>query len=211
MAGAEKLAMTKASVLQNIRDALGCAAQAMPELQFQPAPRPPFTGDVLERMCERLRAHACTLQSLTSLDEAPQHVADWLAAHALPARIALAEPLAQLAWPATLERNTGPATKETRCAVSLAFAGIAETGGLMMLSGPDSPITHNFAPEYHIVVLHAASIVAYQEDAWRRLREQGPIPRAVNLIAGPSRTGDIEQTIQIGAHGPRAVHVLLVR
>jgi len=36
------------------------------------------------------------------------------------------------------------------------------------------------------------------------------LPRATNFISGPSRTGDIEQTIVLGAHGPYRVHVILI-
>jgi L-lactate dehydrogenase complex protein LldG len=36
------------------------------------------------------------------------------------------------------------------------------------------------------------------------------VPRALHINTGPSRTGDIEQTIEIGAHGPRRMHVLIV-
>ncbi len=36
------------------------------------------------------------------------------------------------------------------------------------------------------------------------------MPRTINLITGPSRTGDIEQKIQLGAHGPRRLHIVLV-
>lgn len=36
------------------------------------------------------------------------------------------------------------------------------------------------------------------------------MPRALNIVAGPSRTGDVELTLQLGAHGPRSVHVILV-
>ena len=32
----------------------------------------------------------------------------------------------------------------------------------------------------------------------------------VNLISGPSRSGDIEQKIILGAHGPRALHIIVV-
>src|SRR3546814_17374947 len=87
-----------------------------------------------------------------------------------------------------------------------AFAGIAETGTVMMASGPDAPITLNFLPENHVVVLRASQVAGTYEEAWQRLREargRGVMPRAVNLITGPSRTGDIEQTILLGAHGPR--------
>ena len=50
------------------------------------------------------------------------------------------------------------------------------------------------------------------EQAWDMARaEFGQMPRAVNFISGPSRTGDIEQTIVLGAHGPYRVHVIIVR
>ena len=49
------------------------------------------------------------------------------------------------------------------------------------------------------------------EDAFALLRaECGEVPRAINFISGPSRTGDIEQTIVLGAHGPCRVHLVLV-
>jgi len=40
--------------------------------------------------------------------------------------------------------------------------------------------------------------------------QSSSVPRALNLITGPSRTADIEQTIELGAHGPKRMHVLLV-
>lgn len=83
----------------------------------------------------------------------------------------------------------------------------------MLTSGPDNPTTINFLPEHHIVVLRAADIKGDMESAWATLRKQagkGEMPRAVNLITGPSRSGDIEQTIILGAHGPRALHVIVV-
>lgn len=49
------------------------------------------------------------------------------------------------------------------------------------------------------------------EDAFALAKsERGELPRATNFISGPSRTGDIEQTIVLGAHGPYRVHVILI-
>ena len=63
----------------------------------------------------------------------------------------------------------------------------------------------------------ADQVVATYEDGWDRLRagqqaiaDRGWLPRTVNFITGPSRTGDIEQRIVLGAHGPRRLHILVV-
>ncbi len=64
-----------------------------------------------------------------------------------------------------------------------------------------------------MVVLRAADVVGPYEDAWDRLRARGGdgvLPRTVNFVTGPSRTADIEQTIQLGAHGPRRLHIILI-
>ena len=97
-------------------------------------------------------------------------------------------------------------------AVSLTpcFAAIAETGTLMLISGAVTPTTLNFLPDTHIVVVNANQVVATYEDGWDRLRTGGGMPRAINFITGPSRTGDIEQRIELGAHGPRRLHIILV-
>jgi len=92
-----------------------------------------------------------------------------------------------------------------------AFCAIAETGSLMLLSGPDTPAAVSLLPETHIAILDVSRIVPGMEEAWTLLKsQQSAVPRAVNFISGPSRTADIEQTIIIGAHGPYRVHVILV-
>jgi len=91
------------------------------------------------------------------------------------------------------------------------FAAIAETGTLMMLSGPQSPASLHLLPETHVAVVPASRVVSHYEDAIARMREErGQPPRAMNLVSGPSRTGDIEQTIVLGAHGPYRVHLVIV-
>jgi L-lactate dehydrogenase complex protein LldG len=123
--------------------------------------------------------------------------------------------LASIPWQGagTLEVRRGPSDGRDLAAVSHAFAGIAETGTLVLASGADNPTTLNFLPDVHIVVVDASDVAADFETVMARLRERfgtGAMPRAVNLITGPSRSADIEQTLILGAHGPRKLHVILV-
>ena len=160
--------------------------------------------------------------SVALVDDAqdvPEAVAAYLRQHNLPAEAAIAPhaDLDAMPWQGsslTLARRA--AQGGDRVGIARAFAGVAETGTLMMASGPDSPATLNFLPETHIVVLREADLVGGYEDAWQRLRDAGrgrgrDLPRTVNLITGTSRTGDIEQTIQKGVHGPKRLHIILVR
>jgi L-lactate dehydrogenase complex protein LldG len=86
----------------------------------------------------------------------------------------------------------------------------------MLISGLESPSTLNFLPESHIVVLRAGAVVGALEEAWERLRKRArrgakfAMPRTVNLITGPSRSGDIGLKLHLGAHGPRRLHIVLV-
>ncbi len=112
-----------------------------------------------------------------------------------------------------LEVEIGKAEASDQASLTGAFAGVAETGTLLLVSGPQAPTTLNFLPETHIAVLRASRMVGPYEDAWERVRARygrGGLPRTVNFITGPSRTADIEQTIQLGAHGPRRLHIVLI-
>ena len=87
----------------------------------------------------------------------------------------------------------------------------AEPGVIEVLSGPDNPSTLNFLPENHFVVVLVGDIAGSYEECWSKLRAdgEGRMPRTVNLISGPSRTADIEQTIVMGAHGPKNLVVII--
>ena len=116
------------------------------------------------------------------------------------------------AEPGILEVLAGPAEATDAVGLSHAFAGAAETGTLFLSSGPDNPSTLNFLPENHFVVVLAGDIFGSYEECWSRLRsahDGAGMPRTVNLISGPSRTADIEQTIVMGAHGPKTLVVLI--
>lgn len=106
--------------------------------------------------------------------------------------------------------HIGAARSDDRIGVSRAAAAVAETGTLVMVSEPTAPTGVNFLPEVHVVFLFASTIRAAYEEVWGELRRRNRWPRTVNLITGPSRTGDIELTLQIGVHGPRKVHVVVI-
>jgi L-lactate dehydrogenase complex protein LldG len=119
--------------------------------------------------------------------------------------------LERLDWPTMLEIRRGRAEDADAVGLTTAFAGIAETGTLMLLSDRAHPTTLAFLPETSIVVLAADRVLRAYEDGLRLLREeQSALPRSINFVTGPSRSGDIEQTIQLGAHGPKRLLVLLV-
>lgn len=153
---------------------------------------------------------AATVTEVASEADVAAAIATFLDAHGLPRRIRVAPGLASRHWP-ELEITAGAAGAEDAISVTQAFAAVAETGTLVLLSGPDSPTTLNFLPDTHIVLVSADDITGVYEDVWDRLRRrpQG-MPRTINMITGPSRTGDIEQTIQLGAHGPRRLHIVIV-
>ena len=159
---------------------------------------------------------SASVERVSGLTHVPNAVASFVAAHELPTEIVVTpDPtLTDLSWSdtePTLSVENRRAEDGDRVTVSLAFSGMAETGTLMMLSGPRSPITLNFLPDAHIVVLPVQRIVGPYEDAWNLLRESGEsMPRAVNWITGPSRSADIEQQLQMGAHGPIQLHILLL-
>lgn len=163
------------------------------------------------RMAESALA---TLDRIASLAEAPAAVAAFLERERLPMEIVMApDPeLAALPWAAqtALHIECRAARDGDKTSVTPAFAGIAETGTLMLLSGAHRPTTLNFLPDTHIVALRADRIVGVYEEGWDLLRAQSSkMPRAVNYITGPSRSGDIEQTMQLGAHGPLRLHIVL--
>jgi L-lactate dehydrogenase complex protein LldG len=167
------------------------------------------------QMAEEVSA---TVQRVENLDELPSAIQGFLRAHNLPHAIRHgADPLIDaLPWQdhaPTLERRRGRAVPADETSLSHAFAGVAETGTLILHSGPDNPTTLNFLPDNHIVILAAADIAGTYEEVWDRLRGkfgERNLPRTVNMITGPSRTGDVEQTIELGAHGPRRLHILIV-
>lgn len=222
----------KAAVLASIRKSLGRgplgAASAAelrarldePKANLIPArSRLPHAGqvDLFVAMAEEVQA---TVRRVPSPREVPGAVAAFLAQHNLTSELVMAKDAELDGYPwaerATLKIRRGRAEDSDLISVTTAFVGIAETGTLMLLSSAESPTTLCLLPESHIVILPAERIVGAYEEAWAKLRALSArsdgtfMPRSVNFVTGPSRTADIEQKIQLGAHGPRRLHIILV-
>ncbi len=165
-------------------------------------------------MAEKVSA---SVERVASPEDVPAAVAHYLRDHNLPLEILTgADPaLAALPWEREphLERRTGASDGHDAVSLSRAFGGVAESGTLVLLSGPDNPTTLNFLPDTHLVMLAADDVAGDYETVLARIRERfgkGVLPRTVNLVTGPSRSADIEQTLILGAHGPRALHIFIV-
>jgi L-lactate dehydrogenase complex protein LldG len=172
--------------------------------------------DLFVAMAEEVHT---TVARVTGLADVPAAVASYLAAENLPAELTLSpDPaLDEIPWSERplLHIRRGKAEPGDQVSLTPSFAGIAETGTLMLTSGPATPSTLNFLPDTHIVVLRAEHVVPTYEEGWTRLRDRQAaagsfMPRTVNFVTGPSRTGDIEQRLILGAHGPRRLHIVLV-
>lgn len=95
--------------------------------------------------------------------------------------------------------------------VTGADAGLAESGTIVLSHGPDRPRMVSLAPEVHVVLLDKGRLERTLAH-WAQRRPQ-MVSDTTNLVlvTGPSRTGDIEQQLNLGVHGPRHVHIVLVR
>ncbi len=167
--------------------------------------------------CNFATAFNASIAEVGAMHQVAGAVQDYLKSNNLPSQVVMApDPaLDGGGWENTplLEIRRGLPKDEDRVTVTGAFAGVAETGTLIFTSSPQHPTTLNLLPETHIVVLKRSDVIGSYEEVWARLRDKygaQTMPRTVNTITGPSRTGDIEQTLELGAHGPRRMHIVLV-
>lgn len=164
---------------------------------------------------------SATISRVGRADGVPHAIADYLAQENLPASFVMAPDarLDEIPWRLRpmLQFRHGTAEASDAVSVTGAFMAVAETGTLMLESGASSPTKLNFLPDTHVVVLWSNQIVGAFEEGWAKLRATHAMhdggfemPRTVNFITGPSRSADIEQTLQLGAHGPRRLHIVIV-
>jgi L-lactate dehydrogenase complex protein LldG len=218
----------RAEIFANIRRSLGVNGQEAPRrrsvedrLENAPQGLVPARGQhdaeglrtLFRSEAERV---AASVSDVATPSELPRAIADLLRQRNLPAKIRIGEDpmLADLPWQTTnLDVATGPSAGEDLVCVTHAFAGVAETGTLVMTASKENPTSLNFLPDLHIVVLRAEDLKSDFEKVWPKLRSafgKGTMPRVLNFITGPSRTRDIAQKSLRGVHGPRNLHIIIV-
>lgn len=216
-------------ILGRIRSALGVApddplrraaveqrlGNRSPHLIPQRASKSP--GEMKALLRTFLEGQAATVIEVNAAGDVPHAVAQYLRQSNLPQRVRTGEDayLDRLPWAGepALERRRGRAAADDEIGLSRAVSAAAETGTLVLASGPDNPVTLTYLPETHIVVVDAADIVGPYESAFARIRErfgQGLMPRTLNFVSGPSRTADVGGHLVKGAHGPRNLCVIIV-
>ena len=210
----------RAEILDRVRQGLnkgdGAGRRAAAEaLLAAPArgPQPEIGGDLVARFAEKAQALVSTVGRVAAAGDVPAAVATWLAEQGLGAAGVASADIGELPWAqAGIAIAVRPAQDADALGITGCFCAIAETGTLVLLSRPETPASVSLLPETHVAILAATRIVATMEDAFALLRAERPgaLPRSVNFVSGPSRTGDIEQTIVLGAHGPCRVHIVIV-
>jgi L-lactate dehydrogenase complex protein LldG len=184
-------------------------------------PQPAIAGDLKLRFCAMSERMASTVEEVTASTEAPAAIARYLQTHQLGTQAVIWSTLAHLDWVgAGVQIEVRPPRRDESAGadavgITGCFCALAETGTVVLLSSEATPASTHLLPATHIALVPASRIVATMEDAFALMRAerggaQNMMPRAINMVSGPSRTGDIEQTIVLGAHGPFRVHIVLV-
>jgi len=182
-------------------------------------PRPLIEGDLRIRFRAMSERMSSTVDEVPHLADAPAAVARYLDAQGLGRQAVIWPALATLDWSGAgvAVEARPPRRDESQGAdpvgITGCFCALAETGTLVLTSGPQAHASTHLLPETHVALVPASRIVKGMEDAFALLRaERGGeemMPRALNMVSGPSRTGDIELTIVLGAHGPYRVHIVV--
>lgn len=187
---------------------------ALRDRRMKSAPRPTQyvppapSSDLVATFAGRARIVDADVRILNGSDEIADVVADLLRGKNLPAEIHIAPDAFAPELSSLTVKRTPPGPDDAT--LTTASFAIAETGTLAYPAVTENPASWHFRPGFEIAVLKASDIVPHMENVIARVKAKG-LPHTLNFVTGPSRTGDIEQTLELGAHGPKALAILIVR
>jgi len=209
------LASIRAGISRQAERRHGAAAPAKPT-PLIPARATAPGVDVVDLFRAQLANAKATLDEVAQKADVPAAVARYLANNNFEARVRLSPDarVSGLPWGKApmLETSSGRSHGKDPTSVTPAVAAVAETGTLVLQSSEATPTTLHFLPDQHVVVVSKSQIVGTYEDALARVKRDpdGGLPRTVNFVTGPSRSGDIGKILLMGAHGPKKLHVIVV-
>lgn len=116
-------------------------------------------------------------------------------------------------------RAAGVPHAETPESADLGISGadyaLADTGTLVLWARPGQDRSSSLLPPTHVAFLNQDGILPGLDELMVRIRldvaKMGRPPSCVTLISGPSKTADIEMTLVHGIHGPKEVHVVILK
>ena len=183
------------------------------KVRAQGTPRPVVDGHLIEHFVDKHKAVHGTVRVVKSHAEVPAAVTEFIELHNLPYYFVIGQTdfLNRFDWPMEWKVNSRPACKTDKLSVTDALCAIAESGTIVSTSSPGTSSTHFYLPENNVVIFDKDQIVRHLDDALKLSSSNIRIDsRAVHFITGPSKTADVEQTIQYGAHGPRRLHAIII-
>lgn len=210
------MSATRDSILAALRQSPGTAGPPATHSAAGQAPRPPIGDDPLARLERQFAQQGVRFAHLGEVEALPRYLQQHCGQRAqgpLPVSTGSAALFERIPWHESgCERRAWQHAREGGVALSVAVCAVAESGSLVLASGPDNPTSLNFLPERQVVLFGRDTIVNHFEDMWRLLRQRFPrgLPRALNLLSGPSSSLDVGMTLAVGVHGPLELHALML-
>ncbi len=207
-----------------------CLADAEPPAGTEPyrPPAPPDHGETVERLIREHEAAGGKAHRAGSAAEARERVVEVLRGAGAKSvvrgdtprvrelgldreleRAGIAVTVCRLVDGASRERLREAAFAADAGVTSVDF-GVAESGTLALLAGPGQGRAISLLPPIHVGVLHADDVVFELAALFEEVAARGGLPSALTFVTGPSKTGDIEQTLTVGVHGPGELHLVVI-
>jgi L-lactate dehydrogenase complex protein LldG len=212
------------AILKRVRQALAAPSEVPSWLNQPVTPGPVFPLPANEpnacrdRFRDEFSALFGEFHEVDSLADGKRWLADWLTANHVHETILAAgderlclflSQLSNLSW----VREEQPARELAACPVGITQCEslVAESGTICVSAGLTGR-AGTILPPIHLVVATKDQLVPDLDTSLVRLHERygKRLPSTMSWITGPSRTGDIEKILVLGAHGPKRLILLLL-
>jgi len=191
----------KADILARVRSALGSTPVPEVRRSYRAAGSIPQAG-IVDLFCETVAEYRATVHRTSDVAATVRSILGE------GQRVGVPAGFRELGLPVIEDHDLSVAELDALDAVVTGSAlAIADTGTIVLVSGPDSGRRAlTLVPDHHICIVEARSVVASVPDAIAALGPDAPL----TFVSGPSATSDIELDRVEGVHGPRNLDVIVV-